>query len=120
MRYPLARVAAIGLLLATGAAVAADPVLAQSVRLLKGGAASDLPQPSESEVAVLRGKLPPPPEAPAAAAEETAWQTLAGERLWLVNLAEGRVVACRLRDTTQVGVRVVRCADGHLPRRVGR
>lgn len=48
------------------------------------------------------------------------WQLLSGPRLWLVDPAGREIVACDLERTTQVGKRVVRCFEDHLPRRLAR
>jgi hypothetical protein len=43
---------------------------------------------------------------------------LAGKRLWLTDPGSREVIACALYNTTDVGVRVVRCYEGELPRSV--
>ncbi|MFQ5776127.1 MAG: hypothetical protein ACE5GS_16530 [Kiloniellaceae bacterium] len=63
-------------------------------------------------VEVVRGApLVTAPAAPAAAAV----RALAGRTLWLVDREQDRLTACHLRDSTQVGRRVVRCWSRPLP-----
>ena len=66
---------------------------------------------------VLRGSAIAPRPAPAPM-EPGRWQITAGDELWLVNPASGEVVACHLRNTAKVGVRIVRCFTDSLPRTV--
>lgn len=66
---------------------------------------------------VLRGSAIAPRPAPAPM-DPARWQVVAGDELWLVDTAAGEAVTCRLRNTSKVGVRVVRCFTGDLPRRV--
>lgn len=68
---------------------------------------------AEREVLVLRGRGSPPP----AAVRESPppLRLLAGQRLWLVDSEQRRLVACRLERTTRVGERRIRCAEGGLP-----
>jgi hypothetical protein len=68
-------------------------------RVLRGSAIAPRP---------LAADLPPPRD----------WQVAAGQRLWLVDAAQGDVVACRLRATSTVGRRVIACVSGDLPRGV--
>jgi len=95
------------------AATAAEP----DTRLLAPG---DIAGP-DTGPAILRGsaiarKAPPPP--PATGPER--WRALAGERLWLVDVAGGEVVSCILDRTSTVGRRIVRCFPDDLPATVGR
>lgn len=64
---------------------------------------------------VLRGDAVAPrpvPEPPAPG----RWRVAGGDRLWLVDPAAGEAVVCRLLDTSTVGVSIVRCHTGDLPR----
>lgn len=93
-----------------------------SVQIGDGGPASaqQVLQPGagdtdEGAPTVLRGsgiasRPAPPPMDPG------RWQVAAGDDLWLVDPAAGEVVACSLRSTSRVGVRVVRCYTDDLPR----
>lgn len=74
---------------------------------------------------ILRGSVaaPPPAVEPAAgpASEALDGQALAGDRFWVVNNERGKLVACRLVNTSQVGGQYIRCSERRLPRgaRVG-
>lgn len=69
---------------------------------------------AEPEVLVLRGRGSPPPR-PLAIERPIAPLVLAGERLWIVDEAAGRLVACRLERASRVGERRIRCAERALP-----
>ena len=90
--------------LALGAATARAETTAPLV--LRGGAAPaglDLP-------VVLRGQAAP--AATTAMAEPAAMPlVVGGERLWLVDQAGGRIVACRLEQGVMVDRLRVRCAE---------
>jgi hypothetical protein len=62
---------------------------------------------------ILRGeRATPPPARPAA--EPGPAVVLSGETLWLLDQRDGTLRACRLVNTTQVGVQRIRCSDGDL------
>jgi len=86
---------------------------ASAQQLLQPGATSA----GDTTPRVLRGSAIAPRPAPAPP-DPGRWRVTAGDELWLVDTAAGEAVACRLRDTSTVGVRVVRCFTGDLPRRV--
>lgn len=67
---------------------------------------------------VLRGSAGPPRAADPAAMDPRRWRVAAGDELWLVDPAAGVAVACALRSTSSVGVRVISCETGQLPRAV--
>lgn len=67
---------------------------------------------------VLRGSAMPPLAAQPAVMAPGRWQVAAGDELWLVEPAAGVAVACALLRTSTVGVRVIRCETGRLPRAV--
>lgn len=70
----------------------------------------------DNRTLVLRGSGMPPRPAPAPTMDPARWQVAAGEELWLVDPAAGIAVACALRNTAKVGVRVIRCETDDLPR----
>jgi hypothetical protein len=70
---------------------------------------------------VLRGSaLPRKAPDPAPATGPTRFSLQAGKRLWLTDPESREVIACALYNTAEVGVRVVRCYEGKLPRSVAR
>ena len=58
---------------------------------------------------VLRGSAIGPTPAPEVRPSAARWQVAAGERLWLVDPATQDLRTCAVRDTTQVGVKEIRC-----------
>ena len=46
------------------------------------------------------------------------WIASSGDTLWLTDPASGELVACRVKRTSRVGKRVIRCIDDSLPSRV--
>ena len=81
-----------------------------------GGAQQGEPVAPGDGTLVLRGSGMPPRPAPAPTMDPARWQVAAGEELWLVDPAAGIAVACALRNTSKVGVRVIRCETDDLPR----
>ena len=79
-------------------------------------------QPAEPSAMpeVLRGSVATPPEriAPASGPTSDALdrQALAGDRFWMVNEERGKLVACRLVNTSEVGGQYIRCTERRLPR----
>ena len=57
---------------------------------------------------------------PAPVTGPARFSLLAGKRLWLTDPESRKVIACALYNTSDVGVRVVRCFEGELPRSVAR
>jgi hypothetical protein len=122
---PILRVAAgagcLGLWLTTAGMVEADTAD-------DGHAAANLSRlgdtPATALPILLRGSTTgPEPTTPSAAAVSDRGQVASGRRLWTVDQASGDVRACWLHRTTEVGVRVVRCAagrSGHNHRSFGR
>jgi hypothetical protein len=69
-------------------------------------------------VRVLRG-APATPRATAAPQEDALpgrWQAVAGEQLWMVDRATGRLASCRNRGTSSVGERELECTFGTFSR----
>jgi hypothetical protein len=71
----------------------------------------DALQRAES-VTILRGSAIAPRQAPARSADRV--QLLGGRQLWLVDHATGEVTACRARNTSTVGRRIIECTSGDL------
>ena len=69
---------------------------------------------------ILRGSTasPPPRVEPAAGptSEALDGQALARNRFWMVNEERGKLVACRLVNTSEVGGQYIRCTERRLPR----
>ena len=106
MRQLVLAAAALGLIaLALGPAAAeedATPGLLTAEELRA-------PAPSPGPV-ILRGSaIGPKRAASAAGATAPRWQIAGGRRLWLVDPAAQEFRVCGLFDTTDVGVRQVRC-----------
>lgn len=85
------------------------PASAQQV-LQPGAADTDDAAPTVLRGSAVAPRPAPPPTDPG------RWQIAAGDDLWLVDPAAGEVVACNLRGTSTVGVRIVRCYTDDLPR----
>jgi hypothetical protein len=71
-------------------------------------------------VRVLRGSSTPP-RAVAAPQQDAVlgpgrWQTVAGERLWIVDRETGKLASCRNRGTANVGEREIECTFGTFGR----
>jgi hypothetical protein len=64
-------------------------------------------------VPVFRGSAMPP-RAPEPFRPVPEWQMGAGEKLWFVDPATGRVIACRERGTFTVGRRAIECTERRL------
>ena len=64
----------------------------------------------------MRGARAAPAEALAVEFAPQRWQVVAGEELWLVDLATAEVRSCVNRHTSTVGVREIRCTSGELGR----
>jgi hypothetical protein len=101
------------------------PVRGVAVALFGGimlTAASAMAQPeavteSPPPVEILRGSVAPPPPPriePSGGVDERL--VIAGERLWLVDEASGRLTGCRLINTIDVGRQAIRCTERRLPR----
>lgn len=97
-------VASIAIMLAP-AAVSAQPT--------EPSAGSAMPE-------ILRGSVAAPPErlepASGPSSDTLDGQALAGDRFWVVNEERGKLVACRLVNTSEVGGQYIRCAERRLPR----
>jgi hypothetical protein len=65
---------------------------------------------------ILRGSAAGPQRAPEARPSAERWQVVAGRRLWLVDPVTEELRACRVRRTTLVGVREIRCLSGSAGR----
>jgi hypothetical protein len=64
-------------------------------------------------VPVFRG-LAMPSHAPEPFRPAPEWQMGVGEKLWFVDPAAGRVIACRERGTATVGRRAIECTERRL------
>jgi hypothetical protein len=65
---------------------------------------------------ILRGSAVSPQPAPEVRPSAERWQVVAGRRLWLVDPVTEDLRACRVRRTTLVGVREIRCLSGSAGR----
>ena len=87
-----------------------------------GGAQPAEPSPSAEAAMpeILRGSVTAPPErvepASGPASDALDARALAGDRFWMVNNERGKLVACRLVNTSQVGGQYIRCSERRLPR----
>jgi hypothetical protein len=108
MRHRWAVIAGLGILLAGAGAWAQEASTTPGVVALSAGGA----QPGPT---ILRGR-PATPAAVSVAPSGPRWQVVAGRRLWLVDQASGEVRGCINRDTSTVGLRVIRCTSGELGR----
>jgi len=87
-----------------------------------GGAQPAEPSPSAEAAMpeILRGSVAAPPKriepALGPSSDSLDGQALAGDRFWMVNEERGKLVACRLVNTSQVGGQYIRCAERRLPR----
>lgn len=117
---PIVRSLAAGLALALSTALAGVALAQPDTGAPATGAtgagrmivlSDDTLQRTES-VTVLRGSAIAPRQAPAPRAERV--QLLGGRQLWLVDHATGEVTACRARNTSTVGRRIIECTSGDL------
>lgn len=81
---------------------------------------TETPAASPPPVEILRGSVAPPtpPLQPGVepGAGPEARSAIAGERLWIVDEATGRLTGCRLINTLYVGGQAIRCTERPLPR----
>ena len=79
-------------------------------------AQTETPAANPPPVEILRGSVAPPAPRvePGAGADVRA--AIAGERLWIVDEATGRLTGCRLINTLYVGGQAIRCTDRPLPK----
>jgi hypothetical protein len=113
---------ALGLCLAmtTSAAGAQGSLVADEQARSRLSVLSD-PDTARAAPQVLRGSAiarRAPDPAPVTGPARFSLQ--AGKRLWLTDPESREVIACALYNTSEVGVRVVRCYEGDLPRSVAR
>ena len=108
MRHRWAVIAGLGILLAGAGTWAQEAPSAPGVVVLSERSAQPAPT-------ILRGR-PATPTAVTVAPSEARWELLGGKRLWLVDRASGAVRSCINRDTSTVGLRVIRCTSGELGR----
>ena len=108
MGHRWAVIAGLGMLLTGAGAWAQQAPTAPGI--VAPGEAGARPAPE-----ILRG-TPATPAAPTMADPAPRWQVVAGKRLWLVDQAKGEVRSCSDRDTSTVGLRVIRCTSGELGR----
>ena len=97
-----------------GAAVYGSEAWAADILVARGGQVETVtaPAPSSSvqRVSVFRGEgLDEPKASHAAPSAEPTWAVVGGDRLWIVDTADGQIVACYLVSTTQVSERAIRC-----------
>jgi len=110
-----------GIFLATtfGFVVFAGPAPAHDgteVTIYRGAQAETVHLNESTGVTVMRGQ--PVTELPAQMTRyehRPVAQTAAGNTLWIVDSESDRLFACELRNTTQVGVRKIRCRSRRLP-----
>ncbi len=85
-----------------------------------GGAQPAEPSPGSTMPEILRGSVAAPPErlepASGPASDTLDGEALAGDRFWMVNNERGKLVACRLVNTSEVGGQYIRCSERRLPR----
>jgi hypothetical protein len=70
-------------------------------------------------VSVVRGQGPAPapkPETGQAAARQVPLLSAAGEVVWLLDTDDGRLIACELVETANLGASRIRCRSRDLPR----
>jgi hypothetical protein len=117
MRHLAAGAAALGFIALALAPIGPVDAAEQdsTSRLLTG---DDLRAPDRTGNAplILRGSAVGPQPAPEVRPSAERWQVVAGRRLWLVDPVTEEVRACRLRRTTLVGVREIRCLSGSAGR----
>jgi hypothetical protein len=117
MRHLAAAAAALGFIALALAPIGPVDAAEQdsTSRLLTG---DDLRAPDRTGNAplILRGSAVGPQLAPEVRPSAERWQVVAGRRLWLVDPVTEEVRACRLRRTTLVGVREIRCLSGSAGR----
>jgi hypothetical protein len=77
-------------------------------RLLSGDGLR-APERTSNAPVILRGSAVGPQRAPEVRPSAERWQVVAGRRLWLVDPVTEDLRTCAVRDTTQVGVREIRC-----------
>lgn len=89
---------------------AADILVARG-GLVETVSAPAAPAPGQ-RVAVFRGEIPGEAKlaSPMLRAEPTHY-IVGGDRLWMVDTTEGRIVACYLANTTQASERAIRCVE---------
>jgi hypothetical protein len=78
----------------------------------------ELSAPDEPGAApmILRGSPGDRKPAPDVRPSAMRWQVVGGRRLWLVDPATEDLRTCAVRDTTQVGVKEIRCLSGSTSR----
>ena len=116
MRYPAAAAAAVGLVALALAPI--GPVEAAedaTPHLLTAEELSAPDQPRDAPV-ILRGSAVDRKPAPEVRPSAARWQVVAGRRLWLVDPVTKDLRTCAVRDTTQVGVKEIRCLSGSAGR----
>ena len=95
-----------------GAAVAGCCMLVATATLAQPAEPAASPPPVE----ILRGSVAPPAPRVEPGAGPDARSAIAGERLWLVDEARGRLTGCRLVNTLYVGGQAIRCTERPLPK----
>ncbi len=79
-------------------------------------AQTETPVASPPPVEILRGSVAPPAPRVEPEAGPTVRSTIAGERLWIVDEARGRLTGCRLINTLYVGGQAIHCTERSLPK----
>ena len=79
-------------------------------------AQTETPAASPPPVEILRGSVAPPAARVEQGAGPDARSAIAGERLWLVDEAGGRLTGCRLINTLHVVGQAIRCTERPLPK----
>jgi hypothetical protein len=116
VRDHITGVAAIAMVVALlGLAQPGAPIAAQEPEAPALAATPTQPAGAAGRPEILRGSVVPQPAIePAAGPEEP--RIVAGDRVWFVDREAGRLTACRLITTIQVGGQAVRCTERRLPR----
>ena len=78
-------------------------------------AQTETPATTPPPVEILRGSVAPPAPRVEPGAGPAAPVAIAGERLWFVDEARGRLTGCRLINTLHVGGQAIRCTERPLP-----
>jgi hypothetical protein len=102
-----------------GVALSGAPIAAQEPEAAAPAATPTQPAGAAGRPEILRGSVAPPPAIePAVGPEEP--RIVAGDRVWFIDREAGRLTACRLINTIQVGGQAVRCTERRLPRGAAR
>ncbi|MGH6905298.1 MAG: hypothetical protein ACREIR_21470 [Geminicoccaceae bacterium] len=107
MRHWFGTVAAVGFLAVAGVQVGAAETAAPRMQTFGDVATGERP-------VILRGSAVAPQAAPAVIPSGQRYQVAAGQRLWFFDPVTRDIRSCINRQTSTVGVRIVRCYRGSL------